>query len=291
MSSPTATRSTLSTNDQQPFSQQDIQLDDISLSTLRSLSSLCYEFRQSISHPALQRIKIGPPKAGHLGPIIRDYSSKFATIAGQCDCQQIFIRYSHLPGVGLLQTRLNELQETLEADFDDTSTGYAQRVHVLEKLNYENGKVSGVVDTIIEQHEYHLKNVSKQIAVVKQPFRQLGQFSCPKLLMPVLRSQLSTALRQIQPPLPGTQFGTSRMQASIPQQPSPLGSDGKGFPPFITKLNRTMAIPPWPLSMNRSWSCFQNSLGSRVQWQFGNGSSGPGMVAHQPPGPPKFNSY
>ena len=293
MSSPTAT--TLSTNDQQPFSQQDVQLDDISLSTLRSLSSLCYEFRQSISYPALERIKIGPPKAGHLGPIIRDYSSRFATIADQCDCQQIFIRYSHLPGVHLLQTRLNELQQTLEAGFDDTSTGYAQRVHVLEKLNYENGKVSGVVDTIIEQHEYHLKNIrlKKAIAVFKQPFRQLGQFSCPKLLVPVLRSQLSTALRQIQPPLPGTQFGTrlSGMQASIPQQPSPLGSSGKGFPPFITKLNRTTAIPPWPPGMNRSWSCFQNSLGSRVQWQFGNGSGGPGMVV-QPPGPPNFfNSY
>ena len=151
-----------------------------------------------------------------------------------------------------------------------------------------------MVDTIIEQHEYHLKNVSKQIAVFKQSFRQLRQFSCPKLLVPVLRSQLSTPLRQIQPPLPGTQFDTrlSGIQASIPQQPSPLGSDGKGFPPFITKLNRTMAIPPWPPSMNRSWSCFQNSLGSRVQWQFGSGSSGPGMVAHQPPGPPKFfNSY
>ena len=141
MSSPTAT-TLMSTNDQQPFSQQDIQLDDISLSTLRSLSSLCYEFRQSISHPALERIKIGPPKAGHLGPIIRDYSSRFATIADQCDCQQIFIRYSHLPGVRLLQRRLNELQQTLEAGFDDTSTGYAQRVHILEKLNYENGKVA-----------------------------------------------------------------------------------------------------------------------------------------------------
>ena len=141
------------TNDQLSRLCSAVQLDDISLKTLRSLSSLIHDFRQSTT--AVHRIQTGSPNARHLGPTVQNYQSEFGSIAGQC--QQIFIKHSQIPGVRLLQTRLNELQQTLGARFDDSSKGYGERVHVLEKLNYENGTLRGVVETIIEYHE-HWKN-------------------------------------------------------------------------------------------------------------------------------------
>ena len=110
-------------------------LDDISLNTLQSLSSLCRDFRQSTS--TVQRIQRGSPGANQLGPVVRRHQSNFSIISGQC--QQIFTRHSQVPGVNLLKTRLNELQQTLEASFDDSSNGYGERVCLLDKLNYENG--------------------------------------------------------------------------------------------------------------------------------------------------------
>jgi hypothetical protein len=154
------------------LSVQAIQLDDMSLSILRSLSNLCYEFCQSTS--AVERIERGSSKAQRLGPVVWIYRSKFSELAAQC--LQIFTRYSRLSDVRLLQTRLNELLLTLGTSFDDSSSGYAQRVHFLEQLDYENGIVRGMVDTIIEQQVYAERN---QLAafMFPRPFDQLGQLN------------------------------------------------------------------------------------------------------------------
>ena len=136
--------------------RSDVQLDDDSLNTLRSLLSLVRDFRQSTS--TLQRIQTGSPGAKRLGATVRTYHSKFGSIAGQC--QQISIKRSQFPGVILLITRLGELQKALGEDFDDSSKGYGERVHVLEKLNYENGTLRGVVETIIEYHEFWKNKLS-----------------------------------------------------------------------------------------------------------------------------------
>ena len=138
--------------------RSDVQLDDDSLNTLRSLLSLVRDFRQSTS--TLQRIQTGSPGANRLGATVRTYHSKFGSIAGQC--QQISIKRSQFPGVILLITRLDELQKTLGEDFDDSSKGYGERVRVLEKLNYENGTLRGVVETIIEYHEFWKNKLSGQ---------------------------------------------------------------------------------------------------------------------------------
>ena len=149
-----------------------VQLDDISLDTLRSLSSLCHHFRRSTS--TVQRIQGGSPGAGQLGQVIRKNQSNFTTIAAQC--QQIFTRHSQLPGMNLLRARFNQLQQTLGASFDDSSQGYAERVHILEKLNYENGTLKSVVETIIEHHEYQKNKLAGQ-AGNQQPVAQRLTFS------------------------------------------------------------------------------------------------------------------
>ena len=64
--------------------------------------------------------------------------------------------------MSLLQARLNELQQTLGASFDDSSKGYGERVQVLEKLNYENGTLRGVVEMIIEHYEYWKNKLAGQ---------------------------------------------------------------------------------------------------------------------------------
>jgi hypothetical protein len=104
------------------------------LSTLSSLSRLCRGFHQSTMSPTrVQRIQAGSPGAGQLGPVVKCYRDEFFKIVDQC--RIIFIMYSQLPGVGLLQMRLKELQETLGMNFNDTSSGYGERVLFLEKLN------------------------------------------------------------------------------------------------------------------------------------------------------------
>ena len=267
-------------------SQQAAQLDDVSLSTLRSLSSLCREFRQSTS--ATQRIQRGSPGAGQLGPVVRIHQSQFSTIAGRC--QQIFTRHSRFPGVNLLQTRFNELQQTLGAGFDDTSTGYAQRVHVLEKLNYENGTVRGVVDTIIQQHEYwksklpgqgnqqpvarrlafndSSQNQSAALSISNQP---LGQISPPQLPMSSPKIKLSVVASPLQTQQQLLGSGSESSTTSVPQpfippslpttatasgvqasstRPSQLGSSqmrlGSGGPVFPPMTSGTVALGPSP---------------------------------------------
>ena len=161
------------TNDQLSRLCSAVQLDDISLNTLRSLSSLTHDFRQSTT--AVHRIQTGSPNARHLGPTVQNYQSKFGSIAGQC--QQIFTKHSQFPGMGLLQTRFNELQQTLGAGFDDSSKGYGERVHVLEKLNYENGTLRGVVETIIEHHKYWKNKLAGLCQENKPPVARRLTFS------------------------------------------------------------------------------------------------------------------
>ena len=233
-------------------SQQAIQLDEISLNTLRSLSRLCREFRQNTS--ATQRIQGGSPGAGQLGPVIWMHQSNFSTVADQC--QPIFTRHSRFPGVNLLQTRLNELQQTLGTGFDDTSTGYAQRVRVLEKLSYENGTVRGVVDTIIQQHEYWKNKLH-------------GQGN----QQPVARRRLAFSdSLQNQSAALSTSATASGVQASTSStNPSPLGSSQLGLgsalvvqPPMTSG---TVALGPPP---PQSRSHFHDSSGR----QFGSGLGG-----------------
>ena len=274
-------------------SQQAAQLDDASLSTLRSLSSLCREFRQSTS--ATQRIQRGSPGAGQLGPVIRIHQSKFSTIAGQC--QQIFIRHSRFSGVNLLQTRLNELQQTLGAGFDDTSTGYAQRIHVLEKLNYENGTVRGVVDTIIEQHEYQWKNKLPSQGN-QQPIARRLAFSDSSQNQPATLSTSNQPLGEIIPlKLPVVPSPRIKLPAASLLQTQQLGS---GSESSTTSVPQPFKPPPLPTTATASGvqalisSTRPSPLGSS---QLGLGSGGPvfppmssGALALGPP-PPLSRSH
>ena len=276
-------------------SQQAAQLDDASLSTLRSLSSLCREFRQSTS--ATQRIQRGSPGAGQLGPVIRIHQSKFSTIAGQY--QQIFTRYSRFPGVNLLQTRLNELQQTLGAGFDDTSTGYAQRVHVLERLNYENGTVRGVVDTIIEQHEYQWKNNKLPGQGDQQPVARRLAFSDSSQNQPATLSASNQPLGQIIPhKLPVVPSPRIKLPAASLLPTQQLGSGSESSTTSVPQLFK----PPLPLPTTAMASGVQASISSTRpsllgSSQLGLGSGGSlfppmssGTLALGPP-PPLSRSH
>ena len=139
----------------------EINLDDNSVDTLRALSRLTSEFRQSTSN--VRRIQRGSPGAGALGGAVQMFRYRFTPILA--DCQAVLNRYLLFPGMNLLRTRLNELDQTLQEPFNDggNEAGYYQRVHVLEKLNYVNGMLRGAVEMTIEHHEYWKnKNILNQ---------------------------------------------------------------------------------------------------------------------------------
>ena len=94
------------------------------------------------------------PGAGELGGTVRTFQTRFSSITSEC--QQVIAKHSQFPGIDLLQRRLTELQRTLSEQFNNggNKDGYSERVHVLEKLNYANGMLQGVVEMIIEHHEY-----------------------------------------------------------------------------------------------------------------------------------------
>ena len=129
-----------------------VVLDDDSIITLRSLSRLTSEFRQSTSN--VRRIQRGSPGAGALGTALRTFQPKFMAIL--IESQAVFARNSQFPGMNLLKAKLTELQQTLQEPFNDggNEAGYYQRVNILEKLNYMNGMLRGVVEVMIEHHEY-----------------------------------------------------------------------------------------------------------------------------------------
>ena len=126
-----------------------VRLDDVSLNTLKSLKSLVGDFRQGTS--TVRRIQTGSTGARELGPVVQIYRCKFDSLADQC--REMYTKHPHCPGLTLLQTQFNELQRLLGEGFNDSSSGYSERVRVLEKLNYENGTLRGVVDVILKQQE------------------------------------------------------------------------------------------------------------------------------------------
>ena len=130
----------------------EVTLDDNSVDTLRTLSRMTSEFRQSTSN--VRRIQRGSPGAGALGAAVQMFQHRFTPVLA--DCQGILNEYSRFPGMNLLRTRLNELDQTLQERFNDggNEPGYYQRVRVLEKLNYVNGMLRSAVEMIIENHEY-----------------------------------------------------------------------------------------------------------------------------------------
>ena len=129
-----------------------VQLDDESVDTIRELSSLCRDFRQGTTSVA--RIQRGSPRAGTLRIPVVNFRSKFSSLADRC--QQIFTKDSQVPGMKILQNRLSELIKVLNEPFSEAGndTGYSECVNVLEKLNYVNGNLHGVVEVIIEHHEH-----------------------------------------------------------------------------------------------------------------------------------------
>ena len=130
----------------------EVTLDDDSVDTLRALSRMTSEFRQSTS--AVRRIQRGSPGAGALGSAVQMFRYRFTPMLA--DCQGILNGYPQFPGMNLLRTRLNELDQALQEPFNDggNESGYYQRVQVLEKLNYVNGMLRSAVEMIIEHHEY-----------------------------------------------------------------------------------------------------------------------------------------
>ena len=145
---------------------------DASLNTLRSLLRLSSEFRQATSN--VRRIQRGSPGAGALGGTVWSFQPRFTAIA--VECQKIFIVHSRFPGIDLLRTRLNELQQTLSEPFNDggNECGYSERVRFLEKLNYTNGTLRGTVEMIIEHHEYWKNQLAGQ---EHQPLAQRLNFN------------------------------------------------------------------------------------------------------------------
>ena len=138
-----------------------VKLDDVSSDTLRCLSRLTSEFRQSTSN--VRRIQTGSPGAGELGRTVRTFQTRFSSITSEC--QQVIAKHSQFPGIDLLQRRVTELQRTLSEQFNDggNKDGYSERVRVLEKLNYANGMLQGVVEMIIEHHEYWKNKLASRL--------------------------------------------------------------------------------------------------------------------------------
>ena len=136
----------------------EVTLDDNSVDTLRALSRMSSEFRQSTSN--VRRIQRGSPGARELGRAVQMFRYQFTPILA--DCQGILNRYSRFPGMNLLRTRLNELNQALQEPFNDggNEAGYYQRVHVLEKFNYVNGMLHSAVEMILEHHEYWKNQIS-----------------------------------------------------------------------------------------------------------------------------------
>ena len=136
-----------------PFNiRSEVQLDDGSLGKIRNLSSLSSNFRQALQ--GVRRIQRGSPGAGQLGTTVSIFRSQFDSIASEC--QQVFTKHSHFPGMKMLENQLGELKRVLGEQFNDggNEPGYSERVRVLEKLHYTNGMLRGVVETMIEHHEY-----------------------------------------------------------------------------------------------------------------------------------------
>ena len=137
-----------------------VKLNDVSLDTLRCLSRLTSEFRQSTSN--VRRIQTGSPGAGELERTVRTFQTRFSSITSEC--QQVIAKHPQFPGIDLLQRRLTELQRTLSEQFNDggNKDGFSERVRVLEKLNYTNGMLRGAVEMIIEHHEYWKNQLAGQ---------------------------------------------------------------------------------------------------------------------------------
>lgn len=102
----------------------------------------------------MARIQRGSPRANTLTIPVANFTSKFSSLADRC--RQIFIKDSQVPGIKILENRLSELIEVLREPFSDAGndTGYSERVKVLEKCNYVNGILQGVVEVIIRHHEH-----------------------------------------------------------------------------------------------------------------------------------------
>ena len=136
----------------------EITLDDSSVDTLRALSRMSNEFRQSTSN--VRRIQRGSPGARELGGAVQMFRYQLTPMLA--DCQGILNRYCRFPGMNLLRTKLNELDQALQEPFNDggNEAGYYQRVHVLEKFNYVNGMLRSAVEMILEQHEFWKNKIS-----------------------------------------------------------------------------------------------------------------------------------
>ena len=80
------------------------------------------------------------------------------------ESQAVFSRNSQFPGMNFLKAKLTELHQTLQEPFNDggNEAGYYQRVYILEKLNYMNGMLRGVVEVMIAHHEYWKNKLDRQ---------------------------------------------------------------------------------------------------------------------------------
>ena len=188
-------------------------LDDQSLTTITELLRLSREFRQSTSQ--VRRIQRGSPGAGALGCAVSSFNMTLSSKV--TECQQMFMRCSKFPGMNVLEAKFKEFQNTLNEPFNDGGNegGYNQRVHVLEKLNYTNGKLCGAVEVIMEYNE-----CSKSSKLVGQPLQPLHR----RLNFDVASSppQRSTGFGNLQPiPAVSPQQGNQILGGPFPLTTAP----------------------------------------------------------------------
>ena len=188
-------------------------LDDQSLTTITELLRLSREFRQSTSQ--VRRIQRGSPGAGALGCAVSSFNMTLSSKV--TECQQMFMRCSKFPGMNVLEAKFKEFQNTLNEPFNDGGNegGYNQRVHVLEKMNYTNGKLCGAVEVIMEYNE-----CSKSSKLVGQPLQPLHR----RLNFDVASSppQRSTGFGNLQPiPAVSPQQGNQILGGPFPLTTAP----------------------------------------------------------------------
>ncbi len=97
-----------------------------------------------------RRIQRGSPGAGSLTSSISKSRIDFNNLKPEIDA--ILNQQNRLSCINMLRNQFNRFNEVINEDINERGyeDGYTDRVHYLEKMNYECGQLKGMVDVILE---------------------------------------------------------------------------------------------------------------------------------------------
>ena len=130
-----------STNNRQPFNEEECD-------KLRTISKILGQVHTDVSD--CRRIQRGPPGAGSLSMSLSKSKSNFNKLKPEIDA--ILNNQNQLSFVTALKAQLNRFNEVVNEDINERGyeDGYTDRVRYLERMNYECGRLKGMIDIILE---------------------------------------------------------------------------------------------------------------------------------------------